>query len=110
MDCWSFLCSGLAFIVGKVALGLRSDYLAIATLLISGIIVSIVKHEGWLSRGVKNVIGMKRPAPYEIDLQQAEWFINMITFLHSGKLDLINDIFKKEKILNHLSWMHQLFL
>lgn len=54
----------VAFVIGKIALGLRSDYLAIATLLISGIIVSIVKHEDWLSRGVKNVIGMKRPAPY----------------------------------------------
>ena len=92
----------VAFVIGKIALGLRSDYLAIATLLISGIIVSIVKHEDWLSRGVKNVIGMKRPAPYEIDLQQTEWFINMVAFLNSGKLNLINDILKKEKILNQL--------
>ena len=92
----------VAFVIGKVALGLRSDYLAIATLLISGIIVSIVKHEDWLSRGVKNVIGMKRPAPYEIDLQQAEWFINLVTFLNSSKLNLINDVIKKEKFLNQL--------
>ena len=92
----------VAFVIGKIALGLRSDYLAIATLLISGIIVSFVKHEDWLSRGVKNVIGMKRPAPYEIDLQQTEWFINMVAFLNSGKLNLINDILKKEKILNQL--------
>ena len=92
----------VAFVIGKVALGLRSDYLAIATLLISGIIVSIVKHEDWLSRGVKNVIGMKRPAPYEIDLQQSEWFINLVTFLNSSKLNLINDVIKKEKFLNQL--------
>ncbi len=92
----------VAFVIGKVALGLRSDYLAIATLLISGIIVSIVKHEDWLSRGVKNVIGMKRPAPYEIDLQQTEWFINLVTFLNSGKLDLISDVIKRDKILNQL--------
>ena len=46
---------GLAFVVGKVALGLRADYLAIATLLISEIVIAIIKHEDWLTRGVKNV-------------------------------------------------------
>ena len=69
----AFLSAGVAFVIGKVCLGLRSDYLAISTLLISGIIVSIVKHEEWLSRGVKNVIGLKRPAPYEVDLQSSDW-------------------------------------
>ena len=44
--------AGIAFIVGKIALGLRADYLAIATLLIAEIIVSIIKHEDWLARGV----------------------------------------------------------
>ena len=43
---------GLAFVVGKVALGLRADYLAIATLLISEIVIAIIKHEDWLTRGV----------------------------------------------------------
>ena len=42
---------GLAFIIGKVALGLRADYLAIATLLISEIVIAIIKHEDWLTRG-----------------------------------------------------------
>ena len=65
----ALLAGSLAFIIGKIALGLRADYLAIATLLIAEIIVSIIKHEEWLARGVKNVIGLKRPAPYEIDLQ-----------------------------------------
>src|SRR5690606_28014768 len=41
--------------VGKVALGLRSDYLAIATLGIGEIIVAVMRNEEWLSRGVKNV-------------------------------------------------------
>ena len=92
----------VAFVIGKIALGLRSDYLAIATLLISGIIVTVVKHEDWLSRGVKNVIGMKRPAPYEIDLQKADWFINMISNLNSKKLDLITDISEKNILLRDL--------
>ena len=70
----ALLAAGAAWIVGKVALGLRSDYLAIATLGISEIIVAILKNEDWLTRGVKNVNGLPRPTPYEIDLQQAPWF------------------------------------
>ena len=52
----AFFAGGLAFIVGKVALGLRADYLAIATLLISEIVIAIIKHEDWLAVGVKIVI------------------------------------------------------
>ncbi|MEM9715932.1 MAG: branched-chain amino acid ABC transporter permease [Pseudomonadota bacterium] len=66
-----------AWVVGKITLGLRSDYLAIATLGISEIIVAILKHEDWMSRGVKNVIGLPRPVPFEINLQQSEWFLNL---------------------------------
>jgi branched-chain amino acid transport system permease protein len=67
MVCWWYLClQQLLLLLVKYAWGLRSDYLAISTLLISGIIVSVIKHEEWLSRGVKNVIGLKRPAPYEV--------------------------------------------
>ncbi len=40
-----FFAAGVAYIIGKIALGLRADYLAIATLLIAEIIVSIIKHE-----------------------------------------------------------------
>ena len=64
------------------ALGLRADYLAIATLLIAEIVVSVIKHEDWLARGVKNVIGLKRPAPYEIDLQRSQWFIDFVSLSH----------------------------
>lgn len=64
-----------AWVVGKVTLGLRTDYLAIATLGISEIIVAVLKHEDWLTRGVKNVTGLPRPVPYEIDLQKTEWFV-----------------------------------
>ena len=75
------LSAAIAFVIGKICLGLRSDYLAISTLLISGIIVTVIKHEEWLSRGVKNVIGLKRPAPYEVDLQNSEFFIKFIETL-----------------------------
>ena len=65
-----------AWLVGRVALGLRSDYLAIATLGIAEIIIAVIKNEDWLARGVKNVIGLPRPVPFEIDLQQTTWFLN----------------------------------
>jgi branched-chain amino acid transport system permease protein len=64
-----------AYIIGKISLGLRSDYLAIATLGISEIIIYILKNEDWLSRGVKNVNGLPRPVPYEIELQSKEWIL-----------------------------------
>ncbi len=65
-----------AWLIGKTALGLRSDYLAIATLGISEIIIAILKNEDWLARGVKNVNGLERPwpVPYEVDLQASGEF------------------------------------
>ncbi len=94
--------AGVAFVIGKITLGLRSDYLAIATLGISEIIIAVLKHEDWLSRGVKNVIGLKRPVPYEIDLQNTDWFISLIGYLNSSKLRKISDSLESEKLLNQL--------
>ena len=68
------LAAAVAWVIGKIALGLRADYLAIATLGISEIIIAVLKNEDWLARGVKNVSGLPRPVPYEVDLQQALWF------------------------------------
>ncbi len=96
----AFFAGGLAFIVGKVALGLRADYLAIATLLISEIVIAIIKHEDWLTRGVKNVIGLKRPAPYEVDLQSTDWFITLVEKFNSGKLELISNLSDRQTALN----------
>lgn len=70
--------AGVAFVIGKIALGLRSDYLAIATLGISEIIIFFIKNEEWLTRGVKNVNGLPRPVPFEVDLQQAVWFQDLV--------------------------------
>ena len=75
-------CGVIAFLIGKIALGLRSDYLAIATLGISEIIIYIIKNEEWLARGVKNVNGLPRPVPYEIDLQKNE-FIQTLSNTHN---------------------------
>ena len=98
----AFFAGGLAYIIGKIALGLRADYLAIATLLISEIVIAVIKHEDWLTRGVKNVIGLERPVPYEIDLQSKEWFINLVASFHQKTLNLITDALEKEQILKQL--------
>lgn len=66
--------AGAGWLVGRISLGLRSDYLAIATLGISEIVIAFLKYEEWLARGVKNVTGLPRPVPYEVDLQSALWF------------------------------------
>ena len=94
--------AAVAFAIGKVTLGLRSDYLAIATLGISEIIIAILKSEEWLSRGVKNVIGLKRPVPYEIELQQTEWFVSLIRYLNQSYLSKINDNLELDKVINQL--------
>ena len=75
------LAAGVAWFIGKVALGLRSDYFAIATLGISEIVIAILKNEDWLARGVKNVTGIVRPVPREINLQGDIWFNNFATWL-----------------------------
>ncbi len=71
------LAAGAAWVIGKTALGLRSDYLAIATLGIAEIVIISLKNEDWLARGVKNVVGLDRPVvvPYEIDLQNSPSFV-----------------------------------
>ena len=75
------LAAGAAWIIGKAALGLRSDYLAIATLGIAEIIIAVLKNEDWMSRGVKNVIGLPRPVPNEVDLQNDPAFVERATWL-----------------------------
>ena len=75
--------AGGAWLIGKTALGLRSDYLAIATLGISEIIVQVLKNEEWLTRGVKMVADLPRPAfvPREVDLQRNPDFLGWVNTL-----------------------------
>ena len=98
----AFVAGFVAWIIGKITLGLRSDYLAIATLGISEIIIAILKHEEWLSRGVKNVTGLDRPVPYEIELQKSEWFIGLIEKINLTTLDVIQAVSERQDILNKL--------
>ena len=87
-------CGVIAFLIGKIALGLRSDYLAIATLGISEIIIYIIKNEEWLARGVKNVNGLPRPVPYEIDLQKNEFIQTISNALNLSVIELSSLIVK----------------
>jgi branched-chain amino acid transport system permease protein len=62
---WVFggiLAGGVAWIIGKIALGLRSDYLAIATIGISEIIRALIKNTDWLTRGTLTV----SPIPWPV--------------------------------------------
>ena len=67
----ALLAAAAAWVIGKIALGLREDYLAIATLGIAEIIVAVMRNEDWLDRGVKNLIDLPRPwpVPMEVNLQ-----------------------------------------
>ncbi len=87
--------AGAAWFIGKIALGLRADYLAIATLGISEIIIAVIKYEEWLTRGVKNVTGLPRPVPYEVVLVQQDWFIGLADTLGAPDLSDLAGLFVK---------------
>lgn len=72
------LAAAAAWAVAKTALGLRSDYLAIATLGIGQIVIAVLMNEDWLDRGVKNITDIDRwPVPQEVSLQGQQWFISL---------------------------------
>jgi len=81
------LAAGVAWLIGKVSLGLKSDYLAIATLGIGEIIIAVIKNEDWLTRGVKNVNGIPRPTAYEVNLQADPTFMSWVHWLGLNGVD-----------------------
>ena len=83
-----FVAAGAAFVIGRISLGLRSDYLAIATLGISEIVIYVLKNEDWLARGVKNINGLPRPVPYEIELQKSQWVVQLADMLGASVVDV----------------------
>ncbi|MBK1795405.1 branched-chain amino acid ABC transporter permease [Devosia sp. WQ 349] len=71
---WAFgglVSAVIAFYVGKISLGLRTDYLAIATIGISEIIRALIKNMDWLTRGTMTVSPMPWPTPLPQQLQAA---------------------------------------
>ncbi len=93
-----FVAAGIAWLIGKIALGLRADYLTIATLGIAEIILALMKNEDWLTRGVKNVTGLPRPVPYEVNLQTSEWFVDLVSWWHSGVLSALTDFDRQQAL------------
>ena len=83
-----FVAAGAAFVIGRISLGLRSDYLAIATLGISEIVIYVLKNEDWLARCVKNINGLPRPVPYEIELQASQWVVQLADMLGASVVDV----------------------
>ena len=77
----ALMAAGAAWVIGKIALGLREDYLAIATLGIAEIVVAALRNEDWLARGVKNLIDLPRPwpVPYEVELQADPAFVDRMS-------------------------------
>jgi branched-chain amino acid transport system permease protein len=70
---WAFggvLCAGVAYIIGKICLGLRTDYLAIATIGISEIVRALLKNMDWLTRGTLTVSPIPWPTPLPQQFQQ----------------------------------------
>ncbi|MBB3190445.1 branched-chain amino acid ABC transporter permease [Halomonas cerina] len=57
------LAGGVGYFIGRVCLGLRSDYLAIATLGIAEIIKAFLKNSDWLTRGTATVSPLPWPVP-----------------------------------------------
>ncbi len=69
---WAFggvLAAIIAYIIGKICLGLRTDYLAIATIGVSEIIRALIKNMDWLTRGTLTVSPVPWPVPKPQDFQ-----------------------------------------
>ncbi|MCB1518198.1 MAG: branched-chain amino acid ABC transporter permease [Hyphomicrobiaceae bacterium] len=69
---WAFgavLAGGVAYVIGNIALGLRTDYLAIATIGISEILRALIKNMDWLTRGTLTVSPIPWPTPLPQELQ-----------------------------------------
>ncbi|MFU1518419.1 branched-chain amino acid ABC transporter permease [Vreelandella alkaliphila] len=62
------LAGGVGYFIGDVCLGLRSDYLAIATLGIAEIIKAFLKNSDWLTRGTATVSPLPWPTPGPAEL------------------------------------------
>ena len=62
------LAGGIGYFIGHICLGLRSDYLAIATLGIAEIIKAFLKNSDWLTRGTATVSPLPWPTPGAGDL------------------------------------------
>jgi len=80
----------IAFVIGKIALGLRTDYLAIATIGISEIIRALIKNMDWLTRGTLTVSPIPWPTPLPQDYQaQGVANLTALVYARAGILALV---------------------
>ena len=90
---WAFggvLAAGAAYIVGRICLGLRTDYLAIATIGISEIIRALLKNMDWLTRGTLTVSPLPWPTPVPQALQaQGVSIANSFFYARLGYLAVV---------------------
>ncbi|GIT72469.1 MAG: hypothetical protein Ct9H300mP28_22830 [Pseudomonadota bacterium] len=86
MDCWRICRGRFGLAGGKNFTRSALDYFAIATLGISKIMIQFLKMRTGCP-GVKNVTGLDRPVPYEVDLQKQEWFINLVKWFYNTTED-----------------------
>lgn len=100
----------IAMLIGRIALGLRSDYLAIATLGISEIIIYVIKNEDWMARGVKNVNGLPRPVPYELDLQKEAWVNSLADSMNYSVINTSSLIVKISYLMLFVAVLIGLFI
>ena len=61
------IAGGVAYLIGNVCLGLRTDYLAIATIGIAEIIRAFLKNMDWLTRGTMTVSPLPWPVPTALE-------------------------------------------
>jgi branched-chain amino acid transport system permease protein len=64
------IAGAIAWLIGKACLGLRTDYLAIATIGIGEIIRALLKNMDWLTRGTLTVSPIPWPVPTALDLAE----------------------------------------
>ena len=71
---WAFgglVAAVIAFFIGRISLGLRTDYLAIATIGMSEILRALIKNMDWLTNGTKTVTPLPWATPLPQQLQAA---------------------------------------
>jgi branched-chain amino acid transport system permease protein len=64
------IAAAIAYLNGKACLGLRTDYLAIATIGIGEIIRALLKNMDWLTRGTLTVSPIPWPVPTALDIAE----------------------------------------
>ncbi|MCD7061339.1 branched-chain amino acid ABC transporter permease [Pelagibacterium xiamenense] len=106
---WAFggvLAAIVAFFVGKVSLGLRTDYLAIATIGIAEILRAVIKNVEWLTRGTLTVSPIPWPVPDPLAFQaMGATPVESFIYARAGYLALVVAVVALALWLIHRAYM-----